>query len=93
MHSRRTENAVVTGKPILLGGSRGRKEATGRGVVTGDPRRHEQTRIESQQKHRCPCRGFGNVGSISALLMYEQGGANCGHPSDVSGAYYNEKWY
>ncbi len=34
MHTRKTENAVVTGKPILLGGSRGRKEATGRGVVT-----------------------------------------------------------
>jgi glutamate dehydrogenase/leucine dehydrogenase len=88
MHSRKTETAVVTGKPILLGGSRGRKEATGRGVVT--------VTLSAMNKiglmpNRCTVavQGFGNVGSVSALLMHEQGAKIVGI-SDVSGAYYNK---
>jgi glutamate dehydrogenase (NAD(P)+) len=72
MHMRRTVTAVVTGKPIELGGSRGRKEATGRGVmlVTGQAVKklgisHENARVVVQ--------GFGNVGSYAALLLQEQG--------------------
>lgn len=87
MHARKTVTAVVTGKPLLLGGSRGRKEATGRGVVT--------TVMSALPKiglmaNRCTVvvQGFGNVGSVSALLMYEQGSKIVGI-SDVSGAYYN----
>lgn len=88
MHSRKTETAVVTGKPILLGGSRGRKEATGRGVVT--------VTLSAMNKiglmpNRCTVavQGFGNVGSVSALLMHEQGAKIIGI-SDVSGAYFNK---
>ncbi|MCC5925984.1 MAG: Glu/Leu/Phe/Val dehydrogenase [Bacteroidetes bacterium] len=87
MHSRRTENAVVTGKPVLLGGSRGRKEATGRGVVTVTLAALNKLGMAA---NRCTVavQGFGNVGSVSALLMYEQG-AKIVAISDVSGAYYN----
>lgn len=88
MHARKTVTAVVTGKPLLLGGSRGRKEATGRGVVT--------TVMSALAKigmapNRCTVavQGFGNVGSVSALLMHEQGAKIIGI-SDVSGAYFNE---
>lgn len=87
MHARKTVTAVVTGKPLLLGGSRGRKEATGRGVVT--------TVLSAMSKlgmmpntASVAVQGFGNVGSISALLMHEQGAKVVGI-SDVSGAYYN----
>jgi glutamate dehydrogenase/leucine dehydrogenase len=87
MHARKTVTAVVTGKPLLLGGSRGRKEATGRGVVT--------TVMSALPKiglmaNSCTVvvQGFGNVGSVSAILMYEQGAKVVGI-SDVSGAYYN----
>lgn len=87
MHARKTVTAVVTGKPLLLGGSRGRKEATGRGVVT--------TVLSAMNKlgmmanaSTVAVQGFGNVGSISALLMHEQGAKVVGI-SDVSGAYYN----
>jgi glutamate dehydrogenase (NAD(P)+) len=72
MHMRQTVTAVVTGKPIEIGGSRGRKEATGRGLmlVTGQAVKKLgmvpwNTRIVVQ--------GFGNVGSYAALLLHEQG--------------------
>jgi glutamate dehydrogenase (NAD(P)+) len=72
MHKRHTETAVVTGKPIDLGGSRGRSEATGRGcmIVTGEALRRfgltpPQTRVVIQ--------GFGNVGGMSARLMSQAG--------------------
>jgi glutamate dehydrogenase (NAD(P)+) len=72
MHMRQTVTAVVTGKPLNIGGSRGRREATGRGVLIvcdeaikklGIPR--ESTRVIVQ--------GFGNVGSNAARLMSEAG--------------------
>ncbi len=72
MNAHKTETAVVTGKPIILGGSQGRKEATGRGVVT-------VTLAALNKKGMLPnkcsvaVQGFGNVGSVSAQLMYEQG--------------------
>jgi glutamate dehydrogenase (NAD(P)+) len=88
MHSRRTENAVVTGKPILLGGSRGRKEATGRGVVTVTLAALGKLGL-APNRSTVAVQGFGNVGSVSALLMYEQG-AKIVAISDVSGAYYND---
>jgi glutamate dehydrogenase/leucine dehydrogenase len=87
MHARRTETAVVTGKPILLGGSRGRKEATGRGVVTVTLSAMNKLGM-SPNRSTVAVQGFGNVGSISALLMHEQG-AKIVAISDISGAYYN----
>src|SRR4051812_16527560 len=72
MHMRRTVTAVVTGKPINIGGSRGRREATGRGImIMCDEalkrfnKKPEDTRVIVQ--------GFGNVGSNAAQLMYEAG--------------------
>jgi len=72
MHSRHTVTGVVTGKPLALGGSRGRTEATGRGcmIVTMQALRHlgldpTATRVVIQ--------GFGNVGGMSAKLMARSG--------------------
>jgi len=87
MHSRRTENAVVTGKPILLGGSAGRKEATGRGVMTVTLAAMERKGMRADQS-TVAVQGFGNVGSIAALLLSEQG-CKVVAVSDISGGYYN----
>lgn len=72
MHVRHTVTASVTGKPLDLGGSRGRREATGRGcMITCDQalkrfgRQRQETRVIIQ--------GFGNVGSQAARLMHEAG--------------------
>ncbi|MEP7367868.1 MAG: Glu/Leu/Phe/Val dehydrogenase [Acidobacteriota bacterium] len=72
MHARQTTTAVVTGKPLDLGGSRGRREATGRGcmivaleALTRFGMRAHQTRVVVQ--------GFGNVGGMAARLMATAG--------------------
>jgi glutamate dehydrogenase (NAD(P)+) len=88
MNAHKTETAVVTGKPIILGGSHGRKEATGRGVVTVTLAALNKTGI-LPNKCSVAVQGFGNVGSVSAKLMYEQG-AKIIAVSDISGGYYNE---
>lgn len=88
MNAHKTETAVVTGKPIILGGSHGRKEATGRGVVTVTLAALNKVGI-LPNKCTVAVQGFGNVGSISAKLMYEQG-AKVIAISDISGGYYNE---
>lgn len=87
MNAQRTETAVVTGKPIILGGSKGRKEATGRGVVTVTLAALNKLGLASN-KVTVAVQGFGNVGSVSAQLMYEQG-AKVIAISDVSGGYVN----
>ncbi len=87
MHSRRTENAVVTGKPVILGGSKGRHEATGRGVVTVTLATLNKLGI-MPNKCRVVIQGFGNVGSVTARLLYEQGVKIIGI-SDVTGGYYH----
>lgn len=88
MKSRQNETAVVTGKPIILGGSRGRKEATGRGVITTALAAMNKLRI-SPGDATIVVQGFGNVGSVSAKLIYEQG-AKVIAISDVSGGYFNK---
>jgi len=87
MHAKRTENAVVTGKPIMLGGSRGRREATGRGVMTVTLAAMERLGLRPSQC-TVAIQGFGNVGSIAAELLEEQG-CRIVAISDVSGGYYN----
>ena len=87
MHARRTASAVVTGKPILLGGSHGRKEATGRGVMTVTLGGMERLGLRPSQC-TVAVQGFGNVGSIAARLLQEQG-CTVVAVSDVSGGYYN----
>jgi glutamate dehydrogenase (NAD(P)+) len=80
---------VVTGKPLSLGGSLGRDEATGRGVfyVTLEALRHLKLSIENAT---VAIQGFGNVGSHTALIM-QQAGAKIIAVSDVSGGIYNTK--
>jgi glutamate dehydrogenase (NAD(P)+) len=89
MHNRRTENAVVTGKPLILGGSLGRREATGRGVMVNTLSALDRLKM-SPKDTTVAIQGFGNVGSISAELLAEQGCTIVGI-SDVSAAYYNKK--
>jgi glutamate dehydrogenase/leucine dehydrogenase len=87
MHSRKSDTAVVTGKPILIGGSRGRKEATGRGVVTLILAGLNKIGI-SPVGCKVVIQGFGNVGTVTAKLMYEQGAKVTGI-SDVAGGFFN----
>ena len=88
MHARRTENAVVTGKPVSLGGSKGRKQATGRGVMTVTLAAMERLDL-SPGDCTVAVQGFGNVGSTAAELLAEQG-CTVVAVSDVTGGYYNE---
>ncbi len=88
MHARRTENAVVTGKPKILGGSEGRKEATGRGVTTVTMSALERLGMRPSQCS-VAVQGFGNVGSTAARLIHERG-AKVVAVSDITGGYYNE---
>ncbi|MBS1784705.1 MAG: Glu/Leu/Phe/Val dehydrogenase [Acidobacteria bacterium] len=89
MHVRHTQNAVVTGKPLGIGGSLGRNEATGRGILI--------VAREAMQRLGKPLagatvavQGFGNVGSQSARLLHEAG-ARVVAVSDVHGAIKNER--
>lgn len=84
-----TVNSVVTGKPIVLGGSLGRTEATGRGVMVTAMAAMEKLKI-NPYKATCAVQGFGNVGSWAARLLSERG-LIVQAISDISGAYYNEK--
>jgi glutamate dehydrogenase (NAD(P)+) len=72
MHMRQTVTAVVTGKPLNMGGSRGRREATGRGVmiICDESIKHLNMRREDT---RVIIQGFGNVGSNAAILMHNAG--------------------
>ncbi len=91
MHARQATTAVVTGKPIELGGSRGRREATGRGVMICVDKaihkfglRKENTSVVVQ--------GFGNVGSLAAELMQKAGYKIVGL-ADIGGGLYNENGF
>ncbi len=79
--------AVVTGKPLVLGGSLGRVEATGRGVMVSTRSAMAKLKMNPTES-TCAVQGFGNVGSISAKLI-EQQGVTIVAISDISGAYYN----
>lgn len=79
--------AVVTGKPLVLGGSLGRVEATGRGVMVSTRSALSKLGI-SPIGCTCAVQGFGNVGSISAKLLAMQG-MKVLAISDVTGGYFN----
>ena len=87
MHQGYSVPAVITGKPLAIGGSEGRLEATARGIqyVT-----REAMLDLGMQPEECSVvvQGFGNVGSISARLLHELGCKIVGL-SDVSGGVYN----
>lgn len=83
-----TVNAIVTGKPIVLGGSIGRMESTGRGVMVAAFAAMEKLQI-NPTKATCAIQGFGNVGANAARLLEERGVKICG-VSDISGGYWND---
>ncbi len=84
-----TINSVVTGKPIVLGGSLGREEATGRGVMISALAAMEKLKI-NPFKSTCAIQGFGNVGSWAATLLEERG-VSVVAISDLTGGYYNKE--
>ncbi len=87
MHMRQTVTAVVTGKPINIGGSRGRREATGRGVSIVCDQALKHLGIQ-RDGCRVIIQGFGNVGSNAAKLMREKGYKILG-VVEYDGALYN----
>mgnify|MGYP000412777476 FL=1 len=89
MHKGYTVPAVVTGKPIAVGGSEGRIEATGRGLVMVANRCSQMLNIPLQGA-RVVIQGFGNVGSTAAKFFHEAG-AKVVAVSDALNAVYNPK--
>jgi len=87
MHMRQTVTAVVTGKPINIGGSRGRREATGRGIMIVCDEAIKKLGM-SRESTRVIVQGFGNVGSNAALLMRDAGYKVIGI-LEVDGGLYN----
>lgn len=81
--------AVITGKPVTMGGSLGRVEATGRGVMVSCRSAMAKLKMNPQES-TCVVQGFGNVGSISAKLI-EMLGVKIIGISDITGGYYNKK--
>jgi glutamate dehydrogenase (NAD(P)+) len=86
MHVGHTANSVVTGKPVELGGSLGRREATGRGVmiVTREAAKHLGLKLAGAT---IAVQGFGNVGSVSASLLAQQGAKIVGVTDWKGGVY------
>jgi glutamate dehydrogenase (NAD(P)+) len=87
MHHRHTVTAVVTGKPVEMGGSLGRREATGRGcmIVTKEALNHLGMKVPGTT---LAVQGFGNVGSVAAQLLVREG-CVVKAISDRTGAYHN----
>ncbi|MEP6947023.1 MAG: Glu/Leu/Phe/Val dehydrogenase [Acidobacteriota bacterium] len=89
MHARHTVTGVVTGKPVALGGSLGRREATGRGVLFCINEAIKRFNLKREDT-TVVVQGSGNVGGIGAQLIYEAGYKVVGI-SDVGGGIYNAK--
>jgi glutamate dehydrogenase (NAD(P)+) len=88
MHMRHTVTAVVTGKPVEMGGSMGRREATGRGcmIVIKEALKHLGMEIKGAT---VAVQGFGNVGSVAAHLLVREG-CKIQAISDRTGSFYNK---
>jgi len=82
--------AVVTGKPVELGGSAGREEATGRGVCIALREASKSLKIDIK-KAAIAVQGFGNVGAHTARILEEEVGAKVVAVSDVKGGVYNPR--
>ena len=87
MHEGNPVPQIVTGKPVALGGSAGRKEATGRGVAYLVNRTLENLNMKSEGT-RVVVQGFGNVGSVAAQQLHRFGAKVIG-VSDYTGGLYN----
>jgi glutamate dehydrogenase (NAD(P)+) len=90
MHVGHTTTSVVTGKPVELGGSLGRREATGRGIMIAarESAKHVGFNIKGA---RVAIQGFGNVGSVSADLLVKEVGAIVVGVADWKGGVFNAK--
>ena len=86
MHVGHTSTAVVTGKPVEMGGSLGRREATGRGVMiaTREAAKHHGLALQGAT---IAVQGFGNVGSVTADLLAKAGAKIVAVTDSKSGAY------
>ena len=89
MHKRYTETAVVTGKPVNLGGSLGRPEATGRGCMITTYEALRRLEIDPLNT-RVVVQGFGNVGGMAAKLM-SRAGMRMVAIIEYDGAIYNPR--
>jgi glutamate dehydrogenase (NAD(P)+) len=89
MHVGHTSTAVVTGKPVEMGGSLGRREATGRGVMIATREASQHVGVDLKNA-RVAIQGFGNVGSVSAQLLAQQG-ARIVAVTDWKGGVHNEQ--
>jgi glutamate dehydrogenase (NAD(P)+) len=78
---------VVTGKPLVVGGSLGRREATGRGVVHSVAKAAEKMGIQIGSETTFVIQGFGNVGSVSAHYINELGGKILAASTSKGGVY------
>src|SRR6195256_2471942 len=81
-------NEIVTGKPVSIGGTEGRREATGRGVVYLIERATDMLKLEPE-KCTAIVQGFGNVGSVAALSLALKTGVKIVGISDATVALYN----
>jgi len=90
MHAGYSVPAVVTGKPLAIGGSEGRLEATARGVLVVT---REAMRDKGMQPQECSVvvQGFGNVGSITARLLHDELKCKIVAVSDIAGGVYNAR--
>ncbi len=88
MHMRQTVTAVVTGKPENMGGSKGRREATGRGVMVVTDEALKRLNLQ-RESTRVIVQGFGNVGSNAARLMHNAGYKIIGI-AEYDGGLYNK---
>ncbi|MGH9692366.1 MAG: Glu/Leu/Phe/Val family dehydrogenase [Candidatus Acidiferrales bacterium] len=91
MHVRKATTAVVTGKPLDLGGSQGRKEATGRGLTICCNKAVEKLKVK-RESCRVIIQGFGNVGSQASRLLHEAGYKIIG-VADIHGGLHNENGF
>src|SRR5438067_13907596 len=80
-------NKIVTGKPVSIGGTEGRREATGRGVVYLIERAMNMLKMDPE-KCTAITQGFGNVGSVAALSLAYKSGDNVVGISDAHVASY-----
>src|SRR5207247_11419031 len=90
VHQGYSVSEIVTGKPVAIGGTEGRREATGRGVVYLVERAMNMLKMDPE-KCTAIVQGFGNVGSVAALSLAYKSGVKVVGVSDHTAAIYNPK--
>jgi glutamate dehydrogenase (NAD(P)+) len=90
VHQGYSVSEIVTGKPVAIGGTEGRREATGRGVVYLIERALNMLKMDPE-KCTAIVQGFGNVGSVAALSLAYKSGVKVIGISDAHAAIYNPK--